>query len=84
MAASATLQLLERPQLDRHRIQYSDVLHLLVIDETVISCTPTEYSLLQALLQRTGEGVPIHHLLGRPTKQAEEWHTRRTSTANPA
>jgi len=44
MAASATLHLLERPQLRGHRIQYSDALHLLVIDETVIPCTPTEYS----------------------------------------
>ncbi len=39
MAASATLHLLERPQLRGHRIQYSDALHLLVIDETVIPCT---------------------------------------------
>ncbi len=80
MAASATLHLLERPQLRGHRIQYSDALHLLIIDETVIPCTPTEYSLLQALLQHAGEGVPINRLLGRPAKQAVEWHTRRNLT----
>ena len=80
MAASTTLHLLERPQLRGHRIQYSDSLHLVVIDETVIPCTPTEYSLLQALLQRAGEGIPINHLLGRPTKQVVEWHTRRNLT----
>jgi len=59
MAANATLRLLERPQLQEHRIQYSDALHLLIIDETVIPCTPTEYSLLQTLLQHAGEGVSI-------------------------
>jgi DNA-binding response OmpR family regulator len=80
MVASATLHLLERPQLHGHRIQYSDALHLLIIDETVIPCTPTEYSLLQALLQHAGEGVPINRLLGRPAKQAVEWHTRRNLT----
>jgi DNA-binding response OmpR family regulator len=80
MAASATLHLLERPLLREHRIQYSDALHLLIIDETAIPCTPTEYSLLQALLQHAGEGVPINHLLGRPTKQAVKLHTRRTLT----
>ncbi len=80
MVASATLHLLERPQLRGHRIQYSDSLHLVVIDETVIPCTPTEYSLLLALLQRAGEGIPINHLLGRPAQQAVEWHTRRNLT----
>ncbi|GAC1369310.1 MAG: hypothetical protein NVSMB44_36110 [Ktedonobacteraceae bacterium] len=80
MAVSASLRLLERPHLHGHRIQYSDALHLLVIDETVIPCTPTEYSLLQALLQRAGEGVPINHLLGRPAAQAVGWHTRRNLT----
>jgi len=80
MAANATLRLLERPQLQGHRIQYSDALHLLIIDETVIPCTPTEYSILQTLLQHAGEGVPLHRLLGRPAKQAVEWHTRRNLT----
>jgi len=80
MAASATLHLLERPQLRGHRIQYSDALHLLVIDETVIPCTLTEYSLLQALLQHAGEGVPIHRLLARPAVPPVEWHTRRNLT----
>jgi DNA-binding response OmpR family regulator len=80
MVASATLHLLEHPQLRGHRIQYSDALHLLIIDETVIPCTPTEYSLLQALLQHAGEGVPINRLLGRPAQQAVEWHTRRNLT----
>jgi len=80
MVASATLQRLERPHLHGHRIQYSDTLHLVVIDETVIPCTPTEYSLLLSLLQRAGEGVPINSLLGRPAKQTVEWHTRRNLT----
>ena len=80
MAASPTLHLLERPHLLGHRIQYSDALHLLIIDEMVIPCTPTEYSLLQALLQHAGEGVPINHLLGRPAEQVVEWHTRRNLT----
>ena len=80
MPASATLHLLERPHLHGHRIQYSDTLHLLIIDEIVIPCTPTEYGLLQTLLQRAGESVPINHLLGRPTKQAVELHTRRNLT----
>ncbi len=80
MVASATLHLLERPQLHGHRIQYSDAIHLLIIDETAIPCTPTEYSLLRALLQHAGEGVPMNDLLGRPARQAVEWHTRRTLT----
>ena len=70
MAANATLRLLERPQLQGHRIQYSDALHLLIIDETVIPCTPTEYSILQTLLQHAGEGVPLHRLFRRPAEQA--------------
>jgi len=80
MAANATLRLLERPQLQEHRILYSDALHLLIIDETVIPCTPTEYSILQTLLQHAGEGVPLHRLLGRSAKQAVEWHSRRNLT----
>ena len=83
MAANATLRLLERPQLQGHRILYSDALHLLIIDETVIPCTPTEYSLLQTLLQHAGEGVSINRLLNRPAKQAMEWHTRRNLTQHP-
>ena len=80
MATSATLRLLERPQLHGHRIRYSAELHLVVIDEAVIPCTPTEYSLLQALLDRAGEGVPINLLLGRSAGQPVEWHTRRNLT----
>ncbi len=80
MAANATLRLLERPHLQGHRIQYSDELHLLIIDETVIPCTPTEYSILQTLLQHAGESVSINRLLGRPAKQTIEWHTRRNLT----
>jgi len=80
MSASATLHVLERPQLYGHRIQYSDAIHLLIIDETAIPCTPTEYSLLQTLLQHAGEGVPINDLLGRPAKQVVKLHTRRTLT----
>ena len=80
MAGSTTLHRLEHPHLHGHRIQYSDALHLLVIDETVIPCTPTEYHVLQILLQHTGEGVSIHHLLGRHTQEALDWHTRRNLT----
>ena len=80
MAASATLHLLEHPHLQSHRIQYSDELHLLIIDETAIPCTPTEYHLLQALLQRAGQSVPLHLLLCRPENQALGWQSRRTLT----
>ena len=80
MAGSTTLQRLEHPHLYGHRIQYSDPLHLLVIDETVIPCTPTEYHVLQTLLQRAGEGVSINHLLGRSAQDVVEWHSRRNLT----
>ena len=80
MAVSTTLRRLEHPHLHGYRIQYSDALHLLVIDETVIPCTPTEYHVLQTLLQRTGEGVSINSLLGRPEQEAVEWHSRRNLT----
>lgn len=80
MAVSALLRRLEHSYLPGYRIQYSDALHLLIIDETAIPCTPTEYSLLQTLLRRAGEGVSVHQLLGRPAGQGVGRHSRRCLT----
>ncbi len=60
----ASLQQVERPQLQEHQVQYSDAQHLLLIDGAVIPCTPGEYDLLMPLLKDAGEPVSFARLLG--------------------
>ncbi len=60
----ASLQQIERPQLQGHQVQYSDAQHLLLIDGAVVPCTPGEYDLLMPLLKVAGEPVSFAHLLG--------------------
>ena len=55
---------LEGPALAGHRVQHSDAHHLLIIDDTVVPCTPAEYALLMPLLDAVGTVVPLAKLAG--------------------
>ena len=46
MPEVASLQQVERPQLQGRMVQYSDAQHLLLIDGAVVPCTSTEFDLL--------------------------------------
>jgi DNA-binding response OmpR family regulator len=76
----ATLQQIERPQLQGHQVQYSDVQHLLIIDGAIIPCTQAEYDLLLPLLKRAGEPVPFARLLGTQWRQTLKQGMRRGLT----
>jgi len=47
-------QMVEGPALSGHRVWHNDAHHVLIIDETVIPCTPIEYQLLMHLLEAKG------------------------------
>ena len=55
---------LERRQVLHHSVQYSHHQHVLVIDDTVVVCTPTEYAILLRLLSCASRLVSFAHLLG--------------------
>ena len=76
----ATLQQLERPQLQGRVVQYSDAQHLLLIDGTIIPCTQSEYDLLLPLLIYAGEPVPFARLLGTQESQTLTQGMRRSLT----
>ena len=64
MPEVTSLQQVDRPQLQGHHVQHSDVQHLLLIDGAVVPCTPGEYDLLMPLLKHAGEPVSFPRLLG--------------------
>src|SRR6516164_4913650 len=53
------LRLKEGPSLDGHVIQHSDTYRLLVIDDAIMHCTPSEYALLMRLLQQHERHLPF-------------------------
>src|SRR5207247_2271469 len=54
-----SLKLKEGPHLAGHVIQHSDTYRLLVIDDAIMHCTPTEYALLMRLLQQNERHLPF-------------------------
>ena len=60
----ASLQQVERPQLQGHQVQHNDAQHLLLIDGAVVPCASGEYVLLISLLKHAGEPVSFPRLLG--------------------
>ncbi len=51
---------------------------MLIIDETVVSCTPTEYALLMRLLQHTERSVSFAHLVSHMSHGSLNQRSRRT------
>ncbi|GAC1350771.1 MAG: hypothetical protein NVSMB27_36480 [Ktedonobacteraceae bacterium] len=75
------LQSIERLQLDGgHTVQHSDIHHLLIIDETVVPCTPTEYLLLLPLLKQAGRQVPFTRLVNSAYSCSLSQSSRRCLT----
>ncbi len=70
----------QRFQVHGHQVQHSDVRHLLILDGVIVSCTPTEYTLLMPLLSHAGEVVAFSRLLGLPEHQPLTPSTRRGLT----
>lgn len=56
-------RLLPGPALAGRRIQMDEQHHLLIIDEVVVRCTPTEYRILAVLLHQAERCVPYEQLL---------------------
>ena len=75
-----SLQQVERPQLQGHQVQYSNLQHLVIIDGVVVPCTPTEYNLLLLLLNHAGEAVSYARLLGIAGQQPLARNNRRSLT----
>lgn len=73
-------RLVEGPVVAGHHIQHSDAQHLLIIDESVVPCTPTEYTLLIPLLHHAGTGLSFAQLLGEAESKRISHHTRRLLT----
>ena len=80
MPEVASLQQVERPQLQGHLVQHSDAQHLLLIDGAIVPCTPGEYDLLIPLLKHAGEPVSFPRLLGRQGRQTLTQSIRRGLT----
>jgi len=73
-------RLVEGPVIAGHRIQHSDAEHVLIIDDTVVSCTPTEYDLLIPLLLHAEEALSFTQILGTAERQPLPHHLRRRLT----
>ena len=72
------MQHTEGPLVQGHVVQHNERHHLLIIDETVVSCTPTEYHLLMQLLAHAERAVPFTSLLGGyPSQTSLTWRSRR-------
>lgn len=80
MPEVTSLQQVDRPQLQGHLVQHSDIQHLLIIDGAVVPCTPTEYDLLMPLLKHAGEPVSFPRLLGKNGRPTLTQGTRRGLT----
>jgi hypothetical protein len=80
MPEVASLQQLERPQLQGHVVFYGDAQHLFMIDGAIVPCTQAEYDLLLPLLQSAGEPVSFARLLGAQGRQTLTQGMRRGLT----
>jgi DNA-binding response OmpR family regulator len=80
MPHAGPVRLAEGPPLPGHRVQHSDAHHLLIIDETVVPCTPAEYALLLPLLDAVGTVVPLARLAAMTGQSPCTRQTRRTLT----
>lgn len=80
MAHAGPVQLSRGPFLPGHRVQHSDARHLLIIDDTVVPCTPAAYALLIPLLDALGTVVPLATLAGISGLPPRTRQTRRILT----
>jgi DNA-binding response OmpR family regulator len=76
----ASLQQIQRSQLQGRVVLYSDAQHLLIIDGAIVPCTQAEYDLLLPLLKDAGEPVPFARLLGTQKRQKLTQGMRRSLT----
>ena len=77
MPEVVSLPCVERAQLQGHQVLYDDEQHVVILDGTVLVCTPVEYGLLLRLLKRAGEPVSFAHLLTLPQRQLLSRSMRR-------
>lgn len=78
------ITLVEGPPIAGHHVQHSDGQHLLLIDDAVVPCTPSEYAVLMYVLQDRGY-VPLatlaekalHCTLTRSTRRMLTQHISR-------
>ncbi len=80
MPHAGPIRLAEGPPLPGHRVQHSDAHHLLIIDDTVVPCTPAEYALLLPLMDAVGTAVPLVRLAAMTGQPLCTRQTRRTLT----
>jgi len=80
MPHAGSVPLAQGPPIPGHRVQHSDAHHLLIIDDTVVPCTPAEYALLLPLLNALGTVVPLATLAGMTGQSPQNRQTRRTLT----
>ena len=80
MPHAGPVQLSQGPALPGHRVQHSGTHHLLIIDDTVVPCTPAEYALLLPLLASLGTVVPLATLAGISGLPPRTRQTRRILT----
>jgi DNA-binding response OmpR family regulator len=80
MPGVASLQKIERPQLQGRVVLYSNAQHLLMIDGAIVPCTQAEYDLLLPLLTHAGEPVPFARLLGTQRRHTVTQGMRRGLT----
>ena len=80
MPQTESVSLAQGPVIPGHRVQHSDAHHLLIIDDTVVPCTPGEYALLLPLLNALGTVVPLATLAGMTGQSPQNRQTRRTLT----
>ena len=80
MPRAEPVRLAQGPPVPGHRVQHSDAQHLLIIDDTVVPCTPAEYRLLLPLVDAMGTVVPLATLAGITGLPLHNRHTRRILT----
>jgi DNA-binding response OmpR family regulator len=62
LSQQTRIPLVEGPEIPGHIAQHSDTYHLLIVDDVVLNCTPTEYILLMHLLRQRPHYVSFEAL----------------------
>ena len=71
--------LVEGPPIAGHHVQHCDEKHQLIIDTTIVPCTPSEYIVLMLVLQ-TARVVPLTTLAEKALQSKLTRSTRRALT----
>ncbi|MDY2610802.1 VanR-ABDEGLN family response regulator transcription factor [Lachnospiraceae bacterium SGI.066] len=76
--SAAAVEKKEKPELSYHKLRLNTQTHECLLEGEVVSLTPTEFSILQVLLENAGNVVSIEDLFHAVWK--DEYYSKNSST----